>query len=232
MKRTTTEAATGWSTVGDQYETREIRRLLSESGAKLLRTTGRGSEVWELPNGAKFFATLHTGDYRALKNNLAELRRALGPEPTKAPPAAPKKEPEPMTVIPMKQPPSEATKKMAAAIENMMTRSVGMLEERRGDSVLALVRKADVLDMCKNIAANLAEMTVEHSRDLVHLVTIQERTLIAERIDNAATALLQSETDDLGRRMNELAAAVLRTMARNIRDLRDAAIAAADSPKS
>lgn len=55
-----------------------IRDLLKGCGATFRRKTGKGRECWALPNGATFFFTVNSGDYRAHKNNLADLRRILG----------------------------------------------------------------------------------------------------------------------------------------------------------
>lgn len=59
------------------HEERQIRELLKGAGAKFERKTGRGGEMWRLPNGAAFFMSTSSGDYRAQKNNLADLRRVL-----------------------------------------------------------------------------------------------------------------------------------------------------------
>jgi predicted RNA binding protein YcfA (HicA-like mRNA interferase family) len=55
---------------------RQIRELLKQAGAVLLRTKG-SHEVWRLPNGNNHVISrnLSTRNYQ---NNLAQLRRNLG----------------------------------------------------------------------------------------------------------------------------------------------------------
>lgn len=59
-----------------------MKRLIAQlkaSGAELLRTTKH--HVWRLPNGQKFTAASTPSDWRAEKNQLTDLRHALGEVP-------------------------------------------------------------------------------------------------------------------------------------------------------
>ncbi len=55
---------------------REIQRLLTESGAKLIRNTNH--LVYELPNGNKFTMAKTPGGAQSTQNALHDLRRQLG----------------------------------------------------------------------------------------------------------------------------------------------------------
>lgn len=56
----------------------QVNHLLRESGARLIRD--RKHEVWRLPNGRNFVRAKTTSDCRSERNNLSDLRRALGIE--------------------------------------------------------------------------------------------------------------------------------------------------------
>jgi predicted RNA binding protein YcfA (HicA-like mRNA interferase family) len=57
---------------------RQIRELLKQSGAVLLRSKG-SHEVWRLPNGRNHVLSKNLAECtRNFHNNLAQLRRNLG----------------------------------------------------------------------------------------------------------------------------------------------------------
>ncbi|MCC6809963.1 MAG: hypothetical protein IT381_21215 [Deltaproteobacteria bacterium] len=57
---------------------REIVDLLRASGSKLVRTAGKGGEVWKLPNGMTFITRTGKAQEHGVTHELADLRRKLG----------------------------------------------------------------------------------------------------------------------------------------------------------
>jgi len=57
----------------------EVSRLLTASGAVLVRTNGH--RVYRFPDGGNWITPLTPSDWRSWKNNLADLRRRLGIRP-------------------------------------------------------------------------------------------------------------------------------------------------------
>lgn len=70
----------------------EVEQLLKASGAVLKRN--KKHEVWELPNGHTFTRANTPSDYRADANSLADLKRILSQNGTKAPVVPPIKVPD------------------------------------------------------------------------------------------------------------------------------------------
>ena len=75
---------------------REIVDLLKMSGSKLVRKSGKGGEVWRLPNGMNFITRTDRAQEHGVAHELADLRRKLGDvavdKLVKASKAAPKEE--------------------------------------------------------------------------------------------------------------------------------------------
>jgi hypothetical protein len=55
---------------------KELRKMLKECGAVLVRD--KNHQVWRLKNGKNFVCPKTPSDWRVAKNNIRDLRKALG----------------------------------------------------------------------------------------------------------------------------------------------------------